>query len=362
MSQETSLNNLELTFYGHFSGGSSYPVVCMEIARWMFSHGVDLRLVNLRKQQMPPDLQRLQDPMDGTRTRIGLLFGFPSWYAEIPHHEVMIGYHVGDVTPLPPEWIESMRSNCSMILTPSEWCRGLITDDGKVSLGEIPIHIVPHGVSEEMVPRTYSVPAVCPTIRMKHFSSSVSNSRKGTIDLLHSAQRVLEGETVHKTSLCVSVHPQAFAEAVHYVRDFEHGSIRVDVDSAKSRTSMASSIKGADIIVQPSRAEGFGLIPLEAAACGIPSIMTACTGHGQYIDDLLGAVVIAPDGDMGPCTGGRAPSVDPDGLDAALRYAIDHVDELKVAALQKSVEVRKKWSWSSVLDRHLLPLLKSLCS
>lgn len=361
MSGETSLKGLDIAFYGHFTGDSSYPIVCRELAHWLVGKGANPKLINLRRQEIQGDLLKYQ-VSSSEKSRIGMLFGFPSWYAELPRHEVMIGYHVGDVSPIPAGWISSIQSHCSMILTPSEWCRGLLATDERTSLGGIPIHVVPHGVSEAMMSPVSACGELARSLRIGHFSSSVTNERKGTVDLLRSASRVLERKLSSNVMLQVSVHPSAFAEAVSYMRDFDHGSIRVQVDMPGSHSLMGATLRGLDLVAQPSRAEGFGLIPLEAAACGVPSLMTACTGHGQYVDDLLGGVVVVPDGELGPCAGGYAPTLDPDDLDVALGRAIEDVEALRAKAMIRAEEVRKKWAWGAVLDRHLLHLLAPLCA
>ena len=38
-----------------------------------------------------------------------------------------------------------------------------------------------------------------------------------------------------------------------------------------------------DVIVQPSRVEGFGLCPLEALCCGVPAVVTTGTGHLAWL-------------------------------------------------------------------------------
>ena len=51
-----------------------------------------------------------------------------------------------------------------------------------------------------------------------------------------------------------------------------------------SQDQLARLYAGADVYVQPSRAEASGLTALEAACCGTPSIATAWSGPTDYID------------------------------------------------------------------------------
>ena len=61
------------------------------------------------------------------------------------------------------------------------------------------------------------------------------------------------------------------------------------------RTALVQLYRQMDICVTPSRVEGFGLVPLEAMACGTP-VVTSDTGAWPWIvDSEVGGVVRAGD-------------------------------------------------------------------
>lgn len=57
-----------------------------------------------------------------------------------------------------------------------------------------------------------------------------------------------------------------------------------------SQADMVAWMQQADCFVAPARGEGFGLIPLQAIACGIPTILTATSGQAQF--SHLAAIVV----------------------------------------------------------------------
>ena len=76
---------------------------------------------------------------------------------------------------------------------------------------------------------------------------------------------------------------------VHGVRD------RVEVTGYISEHDKIALLRGADVFVYPSLAEGFGLPVLEALACGAPSITTTGSAPEEVAGD---AALLVPPGDV----------------------------------------------------------------
>ena len=58
------------------------------------------------------------------------------------------------------------------------------------------------------------------------------------------------------------------------------------VRSAKERKELAQEFKGADLVIMPSRTEGFGLSALEALSAGLPVRVSRNSGFGQALKEL----------------------------------------------------------------------------
>lgn len=103
---------------------------------------------------------------------------------------------------------------------------------------------------------------------------------------------------------------------------------------------LSSYYRAADVVVVPSRSESFGLVALEAAACGIPVVATAVGG-------LLNVV---HDGVTGHLISGR----DPARFARALTQVLD--DPFGAAAMGAAAAVRARhftWSFTAARLRRL---------
>ena len=74
---------------------------------------------------------------------------------------------------------------------------------------------------------------------------------------------------------------------------------RLSFALASSRADLRQRYRGADVLVFPSEwPEPFGIVPLEAMACGIPVVATGTGGSGEYLRDGDNCVLFRP-GDAG---------------------------------------------------------------
>jgi len=99
---------------------------------------------------------------------------------------------------------------------------------------------------------------------------------------------------------------------------------------------LAKLYSSADVFLFTSYAEGFGLPPLEAMACGTPVVTTDCKGNRDYVKDSYNALVIPP---------GDPKMV----ADAIMRVLID--DKLREKLIDGGLETVKQWTWDKVVDR-----------
>lgn len=76
------------------------------------------------------------------------------------------------------------------------------------------------------------------------------------------------------------------------IRGFE--SVDVEVRGGLADAELAADLKRCDLVALPSIAEGFGLVILEAMACGVPVLCTTSTGGADFIRHRENGFVVEP--------------------------------------------------------------------
>ncbi len=99
---------------------------------------------------------------------------------------------------------------------------------------------------------------------------------------------------------------------------------------------LSTYYRAADVVVVPSRSESFGLVALEAAACGIPVVASAVGGLLSLVDD----------GRTGRLIVGR----DPDDYAKAIAEILRD-DTLRTRMSVAAVERARRYTWSFAAAR-----------
>ncbi len=195
------------------------------------------------------------------------------------------------------------------------------------------------------------------TFRVLHLSST-DRERKGTRQLLEAWVSLVDSgalgdtERLLLTAVVDSARGTYGNHGEHPAVNLVHRHLNLDAER------MAALYRSVDVLCQPSRAEGFGLCPLEARACGTVVVATACTGHADHITAGDPGVVVVPHGphapiDDAPSREATAPLVYADDIAAALLDAYERFATLDVEAKNAAQEIREKWAWAAVTKRWL---------
>lgn len=174
-----------------------------------------------------------------------------------------------EVDSLPPGWAETLNTMTERVIVPAPYWKTVFEDDGV----KVPVHVVPEGIDPDEFPLVDW--SQRPERPFTFLAIGDKEMRKGA-DVLWKAFYLAFGnyEQTPDVRLMLKVNPgpkNIFAHVDPTTSDPRVVIWHEDVDN------MAEVYHQADCFVFPSRGEGWGLPPREAAACGVPTI---ATDHG----------------------------------------------------------------------------------
>jgi len=268
------------------------------------------------------------------------------------------GMFVGDVDTIPDSWLQLMKQQ-DIVLTPSSWGRQIMQGAGVTQ----PIMVLNHGVSE-----TFKLPEQKvergESFTFFHPCSAVFfPERKGTPQVIEAFERLVQEDEDVVLKLIFGMKSKPVREMLKKLPDCAKRRINVQfLAGARSHEDIRRVYVTSHAGVFPSRAEGFGCMPLEMRACGVPILQTFCTGHQDHLDPddnpQRWGIVEIKHGEMVPAWGkfGKAPEVLAEDVYEAMKACINKYSSLQMAAFDMAEAVQAQWSWQETTA----PLVKWL--
>jgi len=292
----------------------------------------------------PTDLDPDEDPpTDGTKADVAIHVGNPLCAA----HMVTRGVHRLRFTMLAPnshkipDWVFSAIERAKAeIITPSRWGAGIIERYTRRPM------VVRHGLDDAFAESTITWD---PRDRPSDYGAlHVTNTlamRKQTVPLVRAWMKADTGAKLYvKTDADTCSGIIASLSEIEVEDMGRKGSV---VAITEPWDNIARMYRCFDAVIQPSRAEGFGLVPLEAIACGVPAVIGACSGCLEYASEPLldhvypGGISYMED------EGSDEPEID---CDEAVRLAMAGIGRVPAAQRAKiGRDIFNRWSWPAVL-------------
>lgn len=223
--------------------------------------------------ELAPDAIVDGDRLDWYDAPIGFHHGYPfAAAANLAPHRVRV-LSTQREGRCPAKWAAALRG-LDLVVVPSEWSKGLLRE-----VYEGPILVVHHGIDPAFVPG----PARRDDGTFRVWTSHSQQSdpwRKGEDLVVRAFARAFAGDP----SVRLVVNTQRSNELRRLL--VQHG-IEAQAEFVEewrqAPAQIAALIRGCDVGLFLPRAEGFGLLPLEAAACGLPLVAPRSTGLAEYL-------------------------------------------------------------------------------
>jgi hypothetical protein len=263
-----SMNTL-FTFMAHMSQYDGYGYAATKIADALraTTFGVpEVRTVNMAGENHNGRSSDLPETYSirGTAVVMCVPLGWQKVQAD-----QLVGYTMFEATRPPRGWVQMINQQAEALLVPSLWSEVVFREAGVT----VPIEKIPLGVDTNDYPVLSRVRDGEP---YTFLWSGTPDLRKGW-DIAYKAFRDAFG---NRQDVRLLLHFRQAPDGVRFRDD------NVDVVAGKLPLSqMHDLLQQADCFVYPSRGEGWGLPPREAAATGLPVIATDCSGLADHLED-----------------------------------------------------------------------------
>ncbi len=243
-------------------------------------------------------------------------------------------YTMFESTVIPEGWVKDIN-RYEALLTPSRWCGRWFADCGVT----VPWHLLHHGVDPTEFPLlkrpadrkylTFIIQCVNP------------KDRKGC-EMVRQAFFKLK---LPKTRLIIKAVP------VQSPRLYMERPREKEIWDWYTQKQMLALLQEADMSLNPTSGEGFGLIPLEHAATGLAVAVTDFSGCKEYLDELkpdMIGIKWRPKPSYFNSLGGdygfdAAP--DYDHLCSIMEWAAKNRDQVREKGRRLAQAVHERWTW-----------------
>lgn len=209
---------------------------------------------------------------------IQINFSQPSIY-KLHRNQYQIGYTPWESTIIPESWASKIES-CNEFWTTSNWCKNVYENNGfKIS------NVYPHGIDAIWTPKKREQKNV---IKFLHIGEPAP--RKGGQETVEAFVKLFGNNSDYLLTLKVNKTSNIrmydeFGSIVGLPYEM-YSNVKLD-DRLLDDQELVDLYHEHDILVYPTYGEGFGFIPLQALATGMPVISTYDWAHYQkYLGPL----------------------------------------------------------------------------
>lgn len=342
---------------GHFGTTFSYATVGSEVARALHDGGRLGCVMNL-DPEWHTDFVDLRERKPGGG-RFVILFTAPNHYIDAYVDQYGREKSALYMSPNTDRLAEEHARTCAkfgLAIAPSRWCEKVV----RQYVPGTDVVVLPLGVSnsyadgrsarmDRLLSRARDG-AVCEVLHMS--TDQTWPGRKGTEELI-GAWRIIESLVGEQAHLTLHVPPALQCYAEYMVRDYGvDRTVKVKFGDLKGTERIEDVVHGADLIVAPSRCEGFGMMFLAALVSGVPLVCTYNTGQKDFLRHAPGWLgVPTDDTEKIDREDGLAPVIEPHVLATTLAVAVQ--SEARVQMLrcnQDWLGSHPEWgTWKSAL-------------
>ena len=273
---------------------------------------------------------------------------------------------------LPEGWVESVNNMADLLIVPSKWNQKIFDEAGVT----VPIAVVPLGVNPRDFPdlsrlraeRRARQPEAAFTYLWQGFQDGYDRKggnlvEKAYRDLIEKRELPMDKVWLIKKSVPFTLSGLSQKSTFQY-----SVGIYENVISASPQHILNQFFYEASVGINPTSGEGFGLIPLEQMASGLPVFVTYATGTTEYLPDPesmkpgeevyipirtleMRSLVGAPQ--AGKFEVGRVERPTYEDVRRSLKWAFENQDEIQAMGERAARYVRANFTYRHAADKLL---------
>ena len=276
-----------------------------------------------------------------------------------------INWAVSESTVIPETLMPVLRTHDLWI--PSEWGRKIAIENG---IDSNKIEVVPEGVDSDVFHPYLKLKENRPFRFLLIGKYEIRKSFNETIEAFNREfNNNSSVELIIKTDFFRN-QEEKYAELQAKITSYNTNNIKL-IWGYQTIEQLAELYRTADVFVMPTKAEGWGLPLIEAAAAGLPVITTFYSAQTEFLQDIKSSCVFVnyelqpidcpeyqefyhrPDGNYG-----KWAVTTVDEVAKAMRHAYTNYSALNAQAIKNSEIIRTRWSWANCAIKSLEILKK----
>ncbi len=285
------------------------------------------------------------------KAKLQINFSQPTNY-KLHRNQYQIGYTPWESTVIPESWRERINS-CDEFWTTSQWCKDVYENNGfKVS------NVFPHGIDPMWSPKKREYTNV---IKFLHVGEPAE--RKGGQDTVNAFIKAF-GNNPNYT-LTIKAHKSSVLRV--YDREGSilglphemYSNIKLDERELEDN-ELVDMYHQHDVMIYPTYGEGFGFIPFQALATGMPVISThEWADYKKYLGPLkLNSTLIdSPWNVMHP---GKVYKPDSNHLVSLIEDAAVNFKAYSGYYYAQSTEIHKEYNWDQLTNKAFEEVFKKI--
>ena len=211
---------------------------------------------------------------------VQIAFEYPQNYAYLVAPR-KIGLMVYETDVLPDEWVRNINRYLDMLIVPNKFCEKIMLNNGV----RVPVRIVPYGVDLNEYSAFSGKQEKHKQLTFLHIA--LPHKRKAT-DIVLAA--FLDAFRANEDVKLIIKMPGWSKNKLPWEYDIRkeaglpNDKVAIIAEPYTDR-QMSKLYKSADVFLQPSFSEGFGMSILEAFASGIPAVVTGFGAQMEFCND-----------------------------------------------------------------------------